>query len=87
MLSPSAVVFLGKYPHKSLNAVIKACTGDRGCMSLRADGVREEISSVPEFILAALLLCKHHHCGISKAASWQEPPPSSPREAASQGGG
>lgn len=51
-------VFLGKYPCLSLNVVIKALTGDMGCMSLSADEMREEMSSVPESILAALLLRK-----------------------------
>lgn len=54
MLCPTAGVFLGKHPLLSLSVWLTA--GDMGRMSLSADELREEMSSVPGPILAASLL-------------------------------
>ena len=51
-------VFLGKHPLLSLTVLIKALASDTGRMSLSADELREEMSSIPESVLAALLLYK-----------------------------
>lgn len=58
MLCSTAGVFLGKHPLLSLTTVIKAVANDTGCMSLNADELREEMSSISESVLAALLLYK-----------------------------
>lgn len=58
MLCSTAGVFLGKHPLLSLSVVIKALDGDMGRRSLNADELREEMSSIPESVLAALLLYK-----------------------------
>lgn len=76
--------------HLSLNVVIKALTGDMGCMSLSADEMREEMSSVPESILAALLLRKLARVtaavyAVSRAVRRQQRLWGSSREAASWG--
>lgn len=56
ILSSTARVFLGKHPLLSLSAVIKALASDMGRLSRSADELGEEMSSVPESVLAVLLL-------------------------------
>lgn len=77
MLCFTAGVFLGKHPLLSLTEVIKALTSDMGCMSLSADELREEMSSIPESILAALLMYKMARvmaavCAVSNPAGGQQ---------------
>lgn len=55
MLHSTSGVFLGKHPLLSLSAVIKTLAGDMALTSLSANELREEMSSMPESVLADLL--------------------------------
>lgn len=77
MLCSTAGVFLGKHPFLSQSAVIKALTRDMGHMSLSDDELREEMSSIPECVLAASLLYKLARviaaaCAVSNPAGGQQ---------------
>lgn len=77
MLCSPAGVFLGKHPLLSLSGVIKALASDMGRMRLNDDELREEMSSIPESVLAALLLYKLARvttvvCAVSNPAGGQQ---------------